>query len=528
MDVLMILRPREKLPTLAEMSALPPPPPLSHDEYAARHGACAEDIAQIERFAAENQLQIVAVDAAARLVRLSGRPDAVSAAFHVDLCAYERGGARFMNHERDVSLPRSLEQVVTYVYGLDTTPLVRTGVRRMGSTSPAMSLSYTAPQLAEIYGYPTLAGAGQCVGMIELDGGYDPADIQRYFADPRIGLPVPTIVMPNANTLSDNPISNCQVVQNIEVIGALVPRAKIVVYSQGSRAGTLSDFYQVFSAAIHDRVNAPKVLVNAWFFVEDPQGILGFGVGVADIAPFEDLFCAAALLGITICSASGSTGALYPFALAHGEYRGLQAIPGTSVPATIYPASSPWHLAVGGTTLDSTGEIVWNRLSEWMDVLGFPLNGGATGGGVSRICPLPSYQAAADVPTARTFCWDNGRFGQGAPFTGRGVPDVAAVADLFTGYQIYFDGAWGVSGGTGVAVPLWAALIAQINEARGAPLGFINPRLYDLQINQRVGVLRTITRGNNGAFEATLGALWNPCCGLGSPNGERLLEALRA
>jgi hypothetical protein len=74
-------------------------------------------------------------------------------------------------------------------------------------------------------------------------------------------------------------------------------------------------------------------------------------------------------------------------------------------------------------------------------------------------------------------------------------------------------------------IPLWAALIVQINEARPLPVGFINPRLYELQIDQRLDVFRTITFGNNGTFEATPDALWNPCCGLGSPRGKRLMAA---
>ena len=97
----------------------------------------------------------------------------------------------------------------------------------------------------------------------------------------------------------------------------------------------------------------------------------------------------------------------------------------------------------------------------------------------------------------------------------RGVPDVAGDADPETGYDVRVDGAATVIGGTSAVAPLWAALLTRLNQLSGTPSGLINPKLY-----QTPTVLRDITSGNNGDFEAAAG--WDACTGLGSPNGAAL------
>lgn len=140
-------------------------------------------------------------------------------------------------------------------------------------------------------------------------------------------------------------------------------------------------------------------------------------------------------------------------------------------------------------------------------------NEGATGGGVSAVFTRPDYQNTVDVPPSAN-----------PPHNiGRGVPDVAAVADPVTGVVVMrIDGKHlEPIGGTSASAPLWAALVARLNEGLKARCGFLNPILYG---RFPAGVLRDITVGNNGAYAAGQG--WDPCTGLGSPNGTQLLEAL--
>jgi kumamolisin len=130
---------------------------------------------------------------------------------------------------------------------------------------------------------------------------------------------------------------------------------------------------------------------------------------------------------------------------------------------------------------------------------------------VSEFFAVPSFQQSASVPKA-----PNG-------FVGRGVPDVAGDADPQTGYSVVVDGQQTVIGGTSAVAPLWAALLARINQSLGSSVGYLNPLLYTANVESS---LHDITVGNNGGYSAGPG--WDACTGLGSPNGAALLQALAA
>jgi kumamolisin len=200
----------------------------------------------------------------------------------------------------------------------------------------------------------------------------------------------------------------------------------------------------------------------------------------------------AAALGITITVASGDNGS------SDGVSDGKDHVD--------FPASSPHVLACGGTNLRGDGssisaEEVWNAQSQ---------GGGATGGGVSDVFPLPSWQAGANVPQP------------GTPTGGRGVPDVAGDADPATGYVIRVNGQSMVIGGTSAVAPLWAGLIAVANQQNGTQAGFIQPALYAARNKT---AFRDTTTGDNGGFKAAQG--WDACTGLGSPVAPRVISAIK-
>jgi len=155
-------------------------------------------------------------------------------------------------------------------------------------------------------------------------------------------------------------------------------------------------------------------------------------------------------------------------------------------------------LTISGTGIGS--EQAWNELAS---------NEGATGGGVSEVFALPSFQSGANVPKA-----PNG-------FVGRGVPDVAGDADPTTGYSVVVDGQATVIGGTSAVAPLWAGLFARINQALGKNVGFVNALLY---ASNEATAFHDVTAGSNGFYRAGKG--WDACTGLGTPNGAGLLKAL--
>ncbi len=164
-------------------------------------------------------------------------------------------------------------------------------------------------------------------------------------------------------------------------------------------------------------------------------------------------------------------------------------------------------LCCGGTKLTGTGtsitsESVWNEDSVRS----------ATGGGVSDFFPVPQYQSMAGIPPSANT----------GGHRGRGVPDVAGDADPATGYLVRVDGQEFVIGGTSAVAPLWAGLIALMNQKLTHPVGFLNPLIYQPSFGK--DSFRDVSSGNNGAYSAKQG--WDACTGWGTPNGAKLLQAL--
>jgi kumamolisin len=270
---------------------------------------------------------------------------------------------------------------------------------------------------------------------------------------------------------------------DIEVAAAVAPKAKIAVYFAPN---TNKGFLDAITKALHDTTNKPSVISISWGSAEKNW------TGQAMTA-FDQAFQTAASMGVTVCCAAGDNGS------GDGAGDGKQHVD--------FPASSPFALGCGGTKLVASGgtitnETVWNEN---------PTNS-ATGGGVSDYFPVPAYQNKAGVPPSKN----------PGGHKGRGVPDVAGDADPTTGYDVRVDGQELVIGGTSAVAPLWAGLIALMNQKIGHRVGFLNPLLYGSVVG--TGSFRDITSGNNGAYSAKAG--WDPCTGWGSPVGAKLLKAL--
>jgi kumamolisin len=416
-------------------------------------------------------------------------------AFGVDLKEYEHSTGRYRGRTGSVQLPAELHDVVEGVFGLDNRPQAKPHFRRRrgleDARADASSLSYTPIQVAALYDFPAgQNGSGECIALIELGGGYNPTDLSNYWNQLKL-IDTPTVLAVSVGNGNNNPTGDPngpdgEVMLDIEVSGAIAPGAKIVAYfAENTDAG----FLNAITTAVHDEDNNPSILSISWGGPESSwtqQAMTSM-----DLA-----FQAAAAMGVTVCVASGDDGST------DGVDDRQNHVD--------FPASSPHVLACGGTRLVASGnaitsEIVWNELSS---------NDGASGGGVSDVFPLPSWQNAAGVPPS-----DNPGHN-----VGRGVPDVAGDADPATGYVTFVDGQSAVFGGTSAVAPLWAGLIALINESMGRPSGFINPSLY--QNASKRADFNDVTSGNNGAYAARPG--WDACTGLGSPIGTQVAAVLGA
>jgi kumamolisin len=297
--------------------------------------------------------------------------------------------------------------------------------------------------------------------------------------------------------------------QDICIAFSAAPGANISVYfTEYSEGG----WYGSLERIIHPNPGDPRCsVISTSFYIsngDDAATLAHEGVSVSFVNAVYLALQDAAIYDITFCVCSGDFGV--NMSAYYGVLDGRQHV--------TYPASDPWALGCGGTTV---GNIVGTAFEEyvWNDP-NFPYLWGTTGGGVSDYFMfLPSYQIGVGVPRSLV---DN--------HVGRGVPDVAANASYNSGISgIFLNGYPIIGNGTSASTPLWAGLIAVINAALGYDIGFANPILYSLgssvfrDIDPPPGPL---DNGNGGVKGYPAGVGWDACTGWGSPNGLRLLAGL--
>jgi len=483
----------KQFPDVEKIGKLPPAQRshLSRAQFASRHGARPADIKKIRAFATQNGLKVVEVSRPRRSVLLSGSVAGFSRAFGVELNSYQHPTGTCRMRSGTIQIPAALSGIIEGVFGLDNRPQAKPHFRiRKQLQNPvvraqASSVSFNVPQVAQAYDFPAgTTGSGQTIGILELSGGYRATDLATYFKNLGIAAPTVTAVSVDGGTNSptgDPNGADGEVELDIEVAGAVAPSAKIAMYFTPN---TDQGFLDALTTAVHDTKLQPAVVSISWGGPESSwtqQALNAFNSACED----------ASTIGVTILVASGDDGS------SDGVSSGT--------PTVDFPASSPFVLACGGTKLTLSGttissEQVWNELSS---------GEGATGGGVSEVFALPSYQLSANVPKA-----PNG-------FVGRGVPDVAGDADPESGYNVLVDGQQTVIGGTSAVAPLWAGLLARIKPVARKNVGYLNPLLYTGNVES---TLHDITSGSNGAYSAGPG--WDACTGLGTPDGAALLAAL--
>ncbi len=467
---------------------------LSQEEFLARYAADPAAFDELRRFAKQHGLAIdeTASSLARRTLVVYGTAEQMRVAFQVGLQEIEHRGLNYRASSSVPTMPKTCADLVDSVLGFDTRPQARPHLRRLADLDHMKNLrpaaagaqAFLPRQVAHLYSFPLDAdGAGETIGILEFGGGYTTGDLQRYFQQQHLAVPdvVAVSVDGGANAPTNPSGADSEVMLDIEVAASIAPAAKIAVYfAPNSDQG----FLDALTTAVHDTTNRPSVISISWGGPESSWTQQA-------MTSFDDACQSAAALGVTITVACGDNGST------DGISDGADHVD--------FPASSPHVLACGGTEITASGktltdEVVWNDEAQ---------GGGATGGGVSTVFALPSWQANANVPT---------QSGSG----GRATPDVAGDAAPETGYQIQVDGQTEVVGGTSAVAPLWAGLIALLNQKLGKPVGFLNPRIYPLLGS---AAFRDITQGNNGTYSAGPG--WDACTGLGSPVGNSLLSQLQ-
>ncbi|HEY6348223.1 MAG TPA: S53 family peptidase [Candidatus Angelobacter sp.] len=453
---------------------------LNRTEFEKCYEASSSDINAVTQFAESFGLIEVGSCGAGRLLRFTGSVAEMESAFEITLLRYSYRFGEYRGYVGKLKVPVAVWGSIEGVFGLDTRkqskPILATT-----SKMPLQGNSQSVLQhLIECYQFPQgWNGGGETIGILEFGGQFLLQDYAAYFQQTNLGSPLPLEVgtVPQATT----PRDDLEVALDVEVAGTVAPGAQTVVYFAPN---TDKGWVDGLCAAVYDKKNNPTILSISWGKTED-----GWGEDTRDVV--NQILMEAAQLGVTVCAASGDDGCALN---KNGEAR------------VIFPASSPYVLSCGGTAFrKDKGEVVWNDGAR-----------SATGGGESTVAPRPDWQKTL-LPKQ--------------PQIGRLLPDVAGLAARR--YSIYSRGGYvnGV-GGTSAVAPLWAGLIACMNQdlqRRPIPsrVGYFNPLLYNTPALQKT--FNDIVFGNNGlngnvGFQATAG--WDECTGWGTPKGQALLNAL--
>lgn len=483
--------------------------PLQHSELTRLHSANPADMEKVADVLAKYGIELTYQDAVSCLMRFQGPVRAMEKAFCVHLFRARKDGRIYRARTGDIHIPRQLVKIVQGVFGLDTRSSIRRNqIRRIHDVPQAtieQSQWYLPADIARIYNFPPGDGAGQTIGLIELGGYFDEGALAKFLAIANIATPPKVEFIQVELPDPTDPWRDAEageVMLDVEVVAGICPQATIPIYFSNF---TDRGWIEALGAVLRDIPNREFAALSISFGHAEGEGIWT----PQAMAAVNDALKAVAGLGITVCVATGDDGS-------------SDRIEGG--PAYVdFPASSPYVLAVGGTTLTVVNGV--RHELAWKQGNGLTPDGGSSGGGVSSVFPRPSWQGVR-IRSVNPQSID-----------GRCIPDVAANAATSPGY------AWvapnknpTTDGGTSAAAPLWASLIARLNAALGPArrIRFLTPLLY--QANAKTNgtplggkACNDITEGDNitahsGGYRATVG--YDAVTGWGSPDGQSFLQFL--
>ncbi len=498
------LRNREALTNLLEQ-LYDPASPLYHQyltpgQFTEQFGPTKEDYEAVVAFAQANGFTVTGRHPNRVLVDVTGSVADVERVLHLKMQVYQHPKEDRTFYAPSAEPSIDLGTAILDISGLNNyhlpTPRVHVQPRTQNSANAVPNAgsgpsgTYVGNDFRNAYAPGvSLTGTGQTLGLLQFDG-YYAADITAY--ENLIGLSGgPTIQTVLLDGYSGKPTrgansGNVEVSLDIEMAISMAPGlSKIIMYEAGPY-GTPND---IISQMAND--NLAKTLSCSWGWSGGPSGTT------------DQLFQQMASQGQSFFCASGDSDA-YP----------AGAIDNSSNQDT--PSDDPYITIVGGTTLTTgsgasySSETVWN----W---------GGGTGssGGTSSYYAIPTWQQGVSMAN-----------NQGST-SYRNIPDVALTADNV--YVLYGNGSSETVGGTSCASPLWAAMVALVNQQAAAnslpAVGFINPAIYQIGKSGNYGtVFHDVTAGNNESTSSpsqfTAVAGFDLCTGWGTPRAAGLISAL--
>ena len=489
---------------------------LTPVEFTARFSATEADYAAVKIFALTNGFKITGTPGNRILLDVTAKAADVERAFHFKLNKFKHPteAREFFAPDAEPTVDANLP--IVDVQGLSDysrphPKLVKRDVPdAMPKNGSGSGGSYIGDDFRNAYAPGTmLTGAGQQVGLFQLDG-YYPNDILAYAQQAgggRTNILVQTVPVGSTNWSIGTNGGNGEVSLDIEMAMSMAPGLSTILVFEGPLSAWPNDILNAMADS-----NTVKNLSSSWGWSGGPQ------------TSTDTIFQKLAAQGQSFFNASGDSCA---FTVGAGSVNGVDNPNNPTSPGA--PSSSPYITQVGGTTLTTGGgaayssESVWN----WGNSIGSQYNGVGSSGGVSSSYTIPSWQTNISM-TANL-----------GSTTQRNIPDVALTADNV--YVISGGSAAGSggNGGTSCAAPLWAGFMALVNQQAAIlgnpPAGFINSAVYTIGegLNPNysyAACFHDTTSGNNfwskskTKYPATTG--YDLCTGWGTPTGTTLINAL--
>jgi uncharacterized repeat protein (TIGR01451 family) len=463
---------------------------LTTEQFTERFGPLPSDYQKVADFMTSNGFTVTHTYANRLMLDVDASVADIDRTFHINLRVFNHPTEARTFFAPDTDPTLDVDLPILQLDGLDNfvlprpaslhiTPAVQNGRARpfngSGSGGTYIGSDFRKAYVPNV----SLNGAGQTVGLFELDG-YNASDITKYESLANLpNVPLSNVLLNNFNGAAGP--ANDEVALDIDMAMSMAPGLSGVIVYEGIQPNDVLNQMAVDNKA--------KELSCSWAWS-----------GYPNVPPIDNIFMEYAAQGQSFFAASGDSGAYV----------------GTNIIMT--PSDDPNITIVGGTTLTTDqnvnyiSEKVWN----WL-----PNQTNASSGGISPNYSIPSWQLGINM-TANLGSTNN-----------RNIPDVALTADNI--YIFANNGTAEVLGGTSAAAPLWAGLTALMNQQAVASgesnVGFLNPALY--AIGKGANYLlnfHDITTGNNfngtssPFFPATTG--YDLCTGWGTPAGTNLINTL--
>lgn len=478
---------------------------LTPEQFTERFGPTEADYQTLINFAKANSLSVTRTYSNRVILDVEGAVSNIEKTFQVKMLTYQHPTEPRTFFAPDVEPSIALDLAVTHIEGLDnsTRPFPKhvyhaPGERAKGAkegSAPGGYLWGNDFRDAYVPG-TTLTGTGQNIGLLEFESFY-PADISNY--ETAIGMSATsrpqliTVTVDSAATPNSEEDAGIECSGDIEMCVSMAPGLNAIY--------VFEDGLDVTNPHFDDILESMLTYTNVLQFS------CSWGGSTAQDTNSETLWKQMITQGQSFFDASGDAGAF--------------------VGAVQFPSDSPSIMQVGGTTMtDGTSSpYPWESEIVWAWDSGPNVSASkavSSAGGISTYYKIPYWQTNINMTTnLGSTVWRN-------------FPDVSANADNV--YLYIEDGTiTGGYGGTSFASPLWAALTALMNQQAAAcgeaPVGFLNPALYALAMTTNYSsCFHDITSGNNTwkssktKFYAEPG--FDLCCGLGTPTGTNLINAL--